>query len=154
MADKVLIFTDGSSRGNPGPGGFGIIMKFGSKEKVVARGFRRTTNNRMELWAVIHALELLTTNKYPVHVYSDSKYVIDAIDKKWVWNWQKKGFKGKKNQDLWLKYLELHAKFNLHFHWVKGHAGHPENERCDVLAVQAATSEILEIDEAYENSIE
>lgn len=154
MADKVLIFTDGSSRGNPGPGGFGIIMKFGSKEKVVARGFRRTTNNRMELWAVIHALELLTTNKYPVHVYSDSKYVIDAIDKKWVWNWQKKGFKGKKNQDLWLKYLELHAKFILHFHWVKGHAGHPENERCDVLAVQAATSEILEIDEAYENSIE
>ena len=154
MADKVIIFTDGSSRGNPGQGGFGIIMKFGSKEKVVARGFRRTTNNRMELWAVIHALELLTTNKYPVHVYSDSKYVIDAIDKKWVWNWQKKGFKGKKNQDLWLKYLELHAKFNLHFHWVKGHAGHPENERCDVLAVQSATSEILEIDEAYENSIE
>ena len=154
MADKVLIFTDGSSRGNPGPGGFGVIMKFGSKEKVVARGFRRTTNNRMELWAVIHALELLTTNKYPVHVYSDSKYVIDAIDKKWVWNWQKKGFKGKKNQDLWLKDLELHATFNLHFHWVKGHAGHPENERCDVLAVQAATSEMLEIDEAYENSIE
>lgn len=148
---QVVIYTDGSSRGNPGPGGFGIVMKFGAKEKTVSRGFRLTTNNRMELWAVIHALELLNTNEYPVHIYSDSKYVIDAIQQKWVWGWHKKGFKGKKNPDLWLKYLELHAKFSLTFHWVKGHAGNPDNERCDQLAVAAATSSDLETDEGYEN---
>ena len=151
MRQVVQIYTDGSSRGNPGPGGFGIVMKFGQKEKIVSKGFRLTTNNRMELWAVIHALGLLTTNTYPVHIYSDSKYVIESIEKKWVWNWQKKGFKGKKNPDLWLKYLELHPKFNLTFHWVKGHAGHPENERCDQLAVAAATSGELALDEGYEN---
>ena len=106
----------------------------------------------MELWAVIHALELVNTNKYPIHIYSDSKYVIEAIEKRWVWGWEKKGFKGKKNEDLWRKYLQLHPKYTLTFHWVKGHAGHPENERCDVLAVQAATSSILGVDEGYENA--
>lgn len=150
---QVLIYTDGSSRGNPGPGGFGIVMKFGNKEKTVSRGFRLTTNNRMELWAVIHALELLNTNQYPVHIYSDSKYVIDAIQQKWVWGWQKKGFKEKKNEDLWMKYLQLHPQFNLTFHWVKGHAGHPDNERCDQLAVAAATSIELETDEGYEKGL-
>ncbi len=150
---QVLIYTDGSSRGNPGPGGFGIVMKFGNKEKTISRGFRLTTNNRMELWAVIHALELLNTNQYPVHIYSDSKYVIDAIQQKWVWGWQKKGFKGKKNEDLWMKYLQLHPQFNLTFHWVKGHAGHPDNERCDQLAVAAATSSALETDEGYEKTV-
>ncbi|MBM3165036.1 MAG: ribonuclease HI [Bacteroidetes bacterium] len=152
MNQAILIYTDGSARGNPGPGGFGIVMKFGNNEKIFSRGFRLTTNNRMELWAVINALALLKTHKHPVHIFSDSKYVVEAIQKKWVWNWQKKGFKGKKNQDLWRKYLELHPSFNLTFHWIKGHAGHPENERCDQLAVAAATSGNLEIDEGYETS--
>lgn len=150
MTNCIQIFTDGSSRGNPGPGGFGIVMKFGTNEKTVSKGFRLTTNNRMELLAVIHALELVNTNKYPIHIYSDSKYVIEAIDKKWVWGWQKKGFKGKKNADLWQRYLQLHPTFNLTFHWIKGHAGHPENERCDQLAVEAALSNQLEIDCVYE----
>lgn len=150
MTNCIQIFTDGSSRGNPGPGGFGIVMKFGTNEKTVSKGFRLTTNNRMELLAVIHALELVNTNKYPIHIYSDSKYVIEAIDKKWVWGWQKKGFKGKKNADLWQRYLQLHPTFNLTFHWIKGHAGHPENERCDQLAVEAALSNQLEIDSVYE----
>jgi len=152
MNQAILIYTDGSARGNPGPGGFGIVMKFGNNEKIFSRGFRLTTNNRMELWAVINALALLKTHEHPVHIFSDSKYVVEAIQKKWVWNWQKKGFKGKKNQDLWRKYLELHPSFNLTFHWIKGHAGHPENERCDQLAVAAATSGDLEIDEGYETS--
>ena len=150
MTNCIQIYTDGSSRGNPGPGGFGIVMKFGTNEKTVSKGFRLTTNNRMELLAVIHALELVNTNKYPIHIYSDSKYVIEAIDKKWVWGWQKKGFKGKKNADLWQRYLQLHPTFNLTFHWIKGHAGHPENERCDQLAVEAALSNQLEIDSVYE----
>jgi len=150
MTKCIQIYTDGSSRGNPGPGGFGIVMKFGTNEKTVSKGFRLTTNNRMELLAVIHALELVNTNKYPIHIYSDSKYVIEAIDKKWVWGWQKKGFKGKKNADLWQRYLQLHPTFNLTFHWIKGHAGHPENERCDQLAVEAALSNQLEIDSVYE----
>jgi len=150
MTKYIQIYTDGSSRGNPGPGGFGIVMKFGTNEKTVSKGFRLTTNNRMELLAVIHALELVNTNKYPIHIYSDSKYVIEAIDKKWVWGWQKKRFKGKKNADLWQRYLKLHPTFNLTFHWIKGHAGHPENERCDQLAVEAALSNQLEIDSVYE----
>lgn len=150
MTNCIQIYTDGSSRGNPGPGGFGIVMKFGTNEKTVSKGFRLTTNNRMELLAVIHALELVNTNKYPIHIYSDSKYVIEAIDKKWVWGWQKKGFKGKKNADLWQRYLQLHPTFNLTFHWIKGHAGHPENERCDQMAVEAALSNELEIDSVYE----
>ena len=152
MTNCIQIYTDGSSRGNPGPGGFGIVMKFGTNEKTVSKGYRLTTNNRMELWAVIHALELVNTNKYPIHIYSDSKYVIEAIEKRWVWGWEKKGFKGKKNEDLWRKYLQLHPNYTLTFHWVKGHAGHPENERCDALAVQAATSSNLDMDEGYENA--
>ena len=153
--DKIIrVYTDGSSRGNPGPGGFGIILKFGSAVKEVSKGFRLTTNNRMELLAVIHALELINTNQYPIHIFSDSKYVIEAIDKKWVWGWQKKGFKGKKNADLWQRYLQLHPSFNITLHWVKGHAGHPENERCDVLAVEAATSQNLGVDDGYESDRE
>lgn len=153
MNKRINIYTDGSSRGNPGPGGYGILLHFGEIKKEVSRGFRLTTNNRMELLAVIHALELLKTTQYPVHIYSDSKYVIDSIEKGWVFDWQKKGFKGKKNIDLWKRYLELHPNFKLIFHWIKGHAGHPENERCDVLAVDSALSSNLEIDENYENEI-
>ena len=154
MEKIIRVYTDGSSRGNPGPGGFGIILQFGSAVKEVSKGFRLTTNNRMELLAVIHALELINTHQYPIHIFSDSKYVIEAIDKKWVWGWQKKGFKGKKNADLWQRYLQLHPSFNITLHWVKGHAGHPENERCDVLAVEAATSQNLGVDDGYESDKE
>jgi len=153
MENKVEVFTDGSSRGNPGPGGYGIVLKFGDKEKEVSKGFRLTTNNRMELLAVIEALSLIKSNQYPIHVYSDSKYVIESITQKWVWNWEKKGFKGKKNADLWIKYLTLHPRFNIHYHWVKGHAGHPQNERCDAMAVEAALTNNLSIDEGYETTL-
>jgi len=147
----VNIYTDGSSRGNPGPGGYGVILEFQGKRKELSQGFRRTTNNRMELLAVIVGLEHLTTNKYVVCIHSDSKYVIDSITKGWVFGWQKKNFKGKKNEDLWMRYLAIHAKFQLQFNWVKGHAGHPENERCDELAVSAALSNELIVDENFES---
>lgn len=149
--EMVEIYTDGSAKGNPGPGGYGIVMRFGSKEKEISQGYRMTTNNRMELLAVIVALESLKTNKHVVRIHSDSKYVIDAIQKGWVFNWQKKNFKGKKNEDLWRRYLQLHNKFKLEFEWVKGHAGHPENERCDQLAVAAADSNNHLIDEYFES---
>ena len=147
----VNIYTDGSSRGNPGPGGYGVILEFQGKRKELCQGFRRTTNNRMELLAVIVGLEHLTTNKYIVCIHCDSKYVIDSITKGWVFGWQKKNFKGKKNEDLWMRYLAIHAKFQLQFNWVKGHAGHPENERCDELAVSAALSNELIVDENFES---
>ncbi len=146
----VEIYTDGAAKGNPGNGGYGAILRFGNKEKELSQGFRRTTNNRMELLAVIVALENLKTNKYPVVVYSDSKYVVDAVTKNWVLGWVKKGFKGKKNKDLWLRYLEAAKPFNIRFEWVRGHNGHPENERCDKLAVAAAESRNLLIDEEFE----
>ena len=145
---KIEIFTDGSSKGNPGAGGYGIVMRYGDKEKEYSEGFRRTTNNRMELLAVIKALEKLKRYDIPVIVYSDSKYVIDSIDKGWVFNWVKTGFRGKKNADLWRRYLDLHSKFDIEYSWVKGHAGHPENERCDVLATSATYNNI---DTIYES---
>jgi ribonuclease HI len=145
---KIKIFTDGSSKGNPGPGGYGIVMRYGDKEKEYSEGFRRTTNNRMELLAVIKALEKLKRYDIPVIVYSDSKYVIDSIEKGWVFNWLKTGFRGKKNEDLWRRYLDLHSKFDIEYSWVKGHAGHPENERCDVLATSATYNNI---DTVYES---
>lgn len=148
----VEIYTDGAAKGNPGKGGYGAILRFGNKEKELSQGFRRTTNNRMELLAVIVALENLKTNKYPVVVYSDSKYVVDAVTQNWVLGWVKKGFKGKKNKDLWIRYLSVAKSFNIRFEWVRGHNGHPENERCDRLAVQAAESADLLIDEEYERS--
>ena len=150
---KIKIYTDGSAKGNPGPGGYGIVLKFGDKVKEISQGYRLTTNNRMELLALIIALENLKTDKFPVEIFSDSKYVIDSITKRWVFDWNTKGFKGKKNADLWIRYLQIHPKFNLSFHWVKGHAGHPENERCDVLAVAAAeNSKHHMIDLEYEKS--
>lgn len=149
----IEIFTDGAAKGNPGPGGYGAILRFQGKEKELSQGFRNTTNNRMELLAVIVALEALKTNKHPITVYSDSKYVVDAIEKGWVFGWEKKGFKKKKNVDLWKRYLPLHRKFNIKYVWVKGHAGHPENERCDQLAVEAAESNNHIIDEGFESSI-
>lgn len=146
----IEIYTDGSSRGNPGPGGYGVILKKNKHYKELSEGFRKTTNNRMELLAAIVGLESIKSEKQDVTVYSDSKYVVDSINKKWVFGWQKKGFKDKKNPDLWQRFLKIYPKHNLKFVWVKGHAGHTENERCDVLAVNAATGTNLLIDEGFE----
>ncbi len=148
----INIFTDGSSRGNPGPGGYGVILKFGDKIKEVSDGYRKTTNNRMELMAVCVALENLNTNKYPIVVHSDSKYVIDAITQGWIWGWQKKQFKGKKNKDLWLQYHQLAANLHIQFNWVKGHADNPYNNRCDELATLAADNGPWNIDEEFEKN--
>lgn len=148
---SIEIYTDGAAKGNPGPGGYGAILRFKGKEKELSEGFRNTTNNRMELLAVIVALEALKSNKHKVTIFSDSKYVVESVEKGWVFNWQKKGFKKKKNVDLWQRYLKLHKIHQPRFIWVKGHAGHPENERCDRLAVKAAEQPQLKVDEGYEN---
>ncbi len=150
---KLEIYTDGSSRGNPGPGGYGTILKFGQQEKELAEGFRKTTNNRMELLAVIKGLEALTKEGLHVDIYSDSKYVVDAVEQKWVFGWVKKEFKGKKNADLWKQYLKAASKHKVKFHWVKGHNDHPYNERCDVLATDAADGKHLLIDEGFESGL-
>jgi len=134
----IEIFTDGASSGNPGPGGYGIILRSGIHYKELSQGYRKTTNNRMELLAVIVALESIKKLKQDVMVYSDSKYVIDAIEKKWVFGWKQKGFIGKKNPDLWQRFLDVYPQQKVQFTWVRGHAGHAENERCDQLAVAAA----------------
>jgi ribonuclease HI len=148
----IRIYTDGAAQGNPGPGGYGTILKFNQAEKELSEGFRLTTNNRMELLAVIKGLEALKKGGIPVTIYSDSKYVVDAVEKGWLWNWQKKNFKDKANRDLWMRYIPLHQKFKPKFVWIKGHAGHPENERCDALAVEAASAGRLLVDEEYEAS--
>ena len=147
----INIYTDGSSKGNPGPGGYGIVMTYGNYRKEFSEGFRNTTNNRMELLSVIIALESLKKTDIPIRIVSDSKYVVDAVEKGWVWNWQKKGFAGKANPDLWRRYIPLHRKYKPKFQWVKGHAGHPENERCDRLAVTAAEGSDLQIDQYFES---
>lgn len=153
MSDHpVSVFTDGAASGNPGPGGYGIVMRYGAHEKEFSKGFRKTTNNRMELLAVIDALRKLNRPGVNVIVYSDSKYVIDSVQKGWVFNWQKTGFKKKKNPDLWQDFLVEYAKHNVVFKWVKGHAGHPENERCDELAVHASRNHEY-VDANYENGL-
>ena len=149
-AQKIMVYTDGSSRGNPGPGGFGVILTFGSKRMELSQGFRHTTNNRMELLAVIVALEHIKNRNFTVVVHSDSKYVIDSITKGWVFGWAKKGFKDKKNPDLWQRYLGVASKHSVEFHWIRGHDGHPMNERCDEMAVAARLQENLPADEWYE----
>jgi len=148
----IRIYTDGAAQGNPGPGGYGTILKFNGHEKELSEGFRLTTNNRMELLAVIKGLEAIKKDGIPVSIYSDSKYVVDAVEKGWLWTWEKKNFKDKANPDLWMKYIPLHKKFKPKFHWIKGHAGHVENERCDQLAVAAAESHHLLTDEWYERN--
>jgi ribonuclease HI len=146
----IEIFTDGASSGNPGPGGYGVILRSGKHYKELSEGFRKTTNNRMELLAVIKGLEAIKSLNQSVIIYSDSKYVIDAIEKRWVYGWLQKGFKDKKNKDLWLRYLEVSKLHNVKFVWVRGHSGHPENERCDVLAVAAGKQKDLLIDSVFE----
>ena len=146
----IELFTDGASSGNPGPGGYGAILRSGNHYKEMSAGFRKTTNNRMELMAVIVGLETIKKPAQTVMIYSDSKYVIDSVEKKWVFGWVKKGFAGKKNKDLWVRFLTVYQKHEVKFTWIKGHAGHIENERCDVLAVQAAKQRELLIDEVFE----
>jgi len=148
----IRIYTDGAAQGNPGPGGYGVILKYNEHVKEISEGFRLTTNNRMELLAVITGLEAIKREGIPVSVYSDSQYVVKAVEQGWIWNWEKKNFAAKKNADLWRRYIPLHRKYKPKFHWVRGHAGHAENERCDYLAVKAATSPGLKVDEAYERS--
>ncbi|HPD64878.1 MAG TPA: ribonuclease H [Bacteroidia bacterium] len=150
---ELIIYTDGSALGNPGPGGCAAVLKYGSNRKEISKGFRKTTNNRMELMGVILALEALNKEGLNFTVYSDSRYVVDAIEKKWVYSWHSKGFKGKKNPDLWLKILKLIKKQNVKFKWVESHVGIPENERCDYLAKKAAEMP-SEIDEWYENNMD
>ena len=148
----VELYTDGSAKGNPGRGGYGTILKFGDKEREIAQGFRLTTNNRMELLAVIVGLETLTREGLEVVVYSDSKYVVESVEKKWVFGWAKKGFKGKKNVDLWKRFLIIYPKNKVKFKWIRGHNDHPFNERCDVLATTAADGRNLLVDDGYEAS--
>ena len=148
----IKIYTDGAAQGNPGPGGYGTILKFNGHEKELSQGFRLTTNNRMELLAVIAGLEAIKKTGISVSIYSDSKYVVEAVEQGWIWNWEKKDFKKKANSDLWKRYIPLHKKFNPKFHWIKGHAGHAENERCDQLAVQAASGYNLSVDVWYEEN--
>jgi len=153
MSNQVHIYTDGACSGNPGKGGYGIVMEWVGKpyQKEFSEGYRKTTNNRMELLAVIVALENLRSDKLTITVFSDSKYVVDAIEKKWVFGWEKKGFKNKKNIDLWKRFLKVYRKHNVDFKWVKGHNDHVQNERCDVLAVEAYQQNDLLIDEGFEN---
>ena len=150
---KNHLYTDGSAKGNPGKGGLGIVLISGKHYKEISQGFRHTTNNRMELLAVIVGLETLNKDKSLVEVFSDSKYVVDAVEKKWVFSWEKKNFKGKKNSDLWKRFLIIYRKHKVSFNWVKGHAGQVENEKCDTLAVEASENEQLMIDHGYENAI-
>ena len=146
----IELFTDGASSGNPGPGVYGTILRSGQHYKELSQGYRKTTNNRMELLAVIKGLEALKNPNQQVTIYSDSKYVIDSVEKKWLQGWVKKGFAGKKNKDLWMRYLEVSRIHQIKFVWVKGHAGHPENERCDQLAVAAGKQKDLLIDAVFE----
>ena len=149
---KVTMYTDGGASGNPGPGGYGTLLMYGEHVKEMSQGFRLTTNNRMELLAVIVGLEALTRDGVEVDVYSDSKYVVDAVMKRWVFNWEKKGYKDKKNPDLWQRFLRIYRKHHVTFHWVKGHAGNPLNERVDAMAVAAYQTGNLLTDAWYEQN--
>jgi len=146
---NITIFTDGAARGNPGPGGYGVVLLASQFRKELSDGFELTTNNRMELLAVIAGLEALKIENSTVTIYSDSKYVVDAVEKGWIWNWIKIRFKGKKNEDLWLRFVSVYKKHQVKFVWIKGHANIPENERCDQLAVQASMQSNLKKDHGY-----
>jgi ribonuclease HI len=149
---EVHIYTAGAAKGNPGPGGYGVVMELVGTtfKKEFYEGFRHTTNNRMELLAVIVGLEKLKKPNMKVLVISDSKYVVDSVEKKWVLGWEKKGFADRKNSDLWKRFLNIYRKHQVDFKWIKGHNNHPQNERCDELAVFASSQKILSIDNFYE----
>ena len=151
MSASITMYTDGASSGNPGPGGYGVVLMSGPHRKELSQGFRLTTNNRMELLAVIVGLEALKSPGCNVTVYTDSKYVADAVTLGWVFGWEKKRFAGKKNPDLWIRFLKIYRQHQVKFVWVKGHASIPENERCDQLAVAASKQPQLMPDEGYKN---
>jgi ribonuclease HI len=151
LNEPVIMYTDGASRGNPGPGGYGTILMWKGKTKELSGGFRKTTNNRMELMAVIIGLEALKKEGVKLNIYSDSQYVVNSVDKGWLKNWIATDFKGgKKNKDLWLRFAHLAEKQHIKFHWVKGHASNPHNNRCDELATMAADGKHVKEDEGYE----
>lgn len=150
----IYLYTDGASSGNPGPGGYGIVLKCGDKCREMSGGFSMTTNNRMELLAVIKGLEAIRWENAEVHVYSDSSYVVNAINKGWLETWKRRGYSKVKNPDLWMRFSQIYQKHRVSFHWIKGHAGHPENERCDALAVAAGAGAVaagieLPVDPGY-----
>lgn len=140
----IVMYTDGACSGNPGPGGYGTILRCGPLEKEFSCGYRRTTNNRMELLAVIVGLEAIRWENADVTVWSDSSYVVDSVEKGWVFSWEKKDFARKANPDLWIRFLALYRRHRVRFHWIRGHNGHPENERCDRLAVAASAAPTLD----------
>ena len=157
----IYLYTDGAASGNPGPGGYGVVLKCGPLRKEMSGGFARTTNNRMELLAVITGLEAIKWDDAEVEVYSDSTYVVKAVTENWLQNWQRRGWKKVRNVDLWVRFLDVYGRHRVNFHWLKGHAGHPENERCDALAVAAgagaaARGETLPEDHGYieENTLD
>ncbi len=154
MSQEIHIYTDGSSLGNPGPGGFAAVMKYKNRYREITGGFKKTTNNRMELFAVIRALEELNdfAKDKEIVIFTDSTYVMHAVTKGWLYTWQKKGFKDKANVDLWRRFLKIYPKYKLRFEWVKGHSGIKENERCDVLAKKAAQAEKLPVDGGYSDN--
>jgi ribonuclease HI len=148
---SLIIYTDGASRGNPGRGGYGAILQWGPKEMELSEGYRLTTNNRMELLAVIKALEALKRDSIDIQVFTDSEYVVNSVEKGWVFSWEKKkDFGGKKNSDLWLRFLQVYRKHRIKMNWIKGHANNAMNNRCDILATRAADGGNLQVDEAYE----
>lgn len=152
MSHEVHIYTDGAAKGNPGPAGYGVVLELVGTpyKKEFYEGFRLSTNNRMELLAVIVGLEKLKNPRTKVLVVSDSKYVVDAVEKRWVFQWEKINFKAKKNPDLWIRFLKTYRQHQVDLQWIKGHNNHPQNERCDALAVMASQQEKLSIDEFYE----
>ncbi|MCX6329014.1 MAG: ribonuclease HI [Bacteroidia bacterium] len=152
MSNEITIYTDGASSGNPGPGGYGIVLISGKHRLEKSEGFRITTNNRMELLAVIAGLEALKKQGSNVVVYTDSKYVADAVKNRWVFQWESKAFKKKKNPDLWIRFLKIYRKHNVRFVWIKGHNSNPENELCDRMAVAASRKKDLAEDAEY-NSV-
>lgn len=150
ITEPILLYTDGSSRGNPGPGGYGVVLKYGSYRKELSQGFRFTTNNRMELLGVIEGLKAIKKREIPVKIYSDSSYVVNAVNNGWLKSWVSKDLSKKKNSDLWGLFLNVSQTFSsLEFIWIKGHAGHPENERCDRLAVEASQRGDIIDDKGY-----
>ena len=158
MRPPIFLYTDGASSGNPGPGGYRVVLRCAGREMEMSEGFCLTTNNRMELLAVIKGLEAIKWHNAEVHVYSDSSYVVNAVNKGWLANWVRKGYAKVKNPDLWMRFEPLLRRHRVTFHWIKGHAGHPENERCDALAVAAgagavSAGRILPPDVGYEAEI-
>ena len=154
MNQEVIIYTDGACSGNPGPGGYGVVLLSGKHRKELSEGFRLTTNNRMELLGAIIGLEALKFDGLTVKLYTDSQYLVNAVNKGWLFNWEQKRFAKKKNQDLWLRFLDVYRKHRVTLIWIKGHNNNPENERCDLLAVAASKGPGLKEDEGYKANSE